>query len=69
MVVGREERGKTTLLCRLRQEATDPKVKRTEGIDILDWAYPIGWKSKFSSVEPVTFLTWDFAGQVGGGGC
>lgn len=67
MVVGREERGKTTLLRRLRQEATDKDLDRTEGIDIHDWIYPTGWKKKvFSTVEPVTFLTWDFAGQVGG---
>ena len=66
MVVGREERGKTTLLRRLRQEATDSKLDRTEGIDIHDWTYPTGWKTKmFSAEEPVTFLTWDFAGQVG----
>lgn len=66
MVVGREERGKTTLLRRLRQEATDSKLDRTEGIDIHDWTYPVGWKKKISGVEPATFLTWDFAGQVSG---
>ena len=67
MVVGYEKRGKSTLLKRLRRGANDPDIERTEGIDISDWSFPDLYSKirKFSlSGEPVTFLTWDFGGQV-----
>ena len=35
--IGEGERGKTTLLHRLRREAFVEKIDRTEGIDIEDW--------------------------------
>ncbi len=38
----------------------DKHMKSTVGIDIETWTYPESSKEK----EPVTFLAWDFAGQV-----
>ena len=64
--IGNGERGKTTLLRRLRGLPEEKTVNRTEGIDIEDWHYaPSPGKLKFSSPKPqVHFLAWDFAGQV-----
>ena len=53
-MVGCGERGKTTLLCRLRGLPYD-NLDRTVGIDIEPWMY---------GQPPITFITWDFAGQV-----
>ena len=54
IVVGCGERGKTTLLHRLRGLPYD-NIDRTVGIDIEPWTY---------GQPPITFITWDFAGQV-----
>ena len=47
-------RGKTTLLRRLRGLPYD-NVDSTVGIDIEPWTY---------GQPTITFITWDFAGQV-----
>ena len=54
IVVGCEKRGKTTLLRRLRGLPYD-NVDSTVDIDIEPWTY---------GQPPITFMTWDFAGQV-----
>ena len=54
IVVGCGERGKTTLLRRLRGLPYD-NLDRTVGIDIEQWTY---------GQPAITFITWDFAGQV-----
>ena len=54
IVVGCGERGKTTLLHRLRGLPYN-NISSTVGIDIEPWTY---------GQPPVTFMTWDFAGQV-----
>ena len=54
IVVGCGARGKTTLLRRLRGLTYD-NVDSTVGIDIEPWTY---------GQPPITFMTWDFAGQV-----
>ena len=54
IVVGCGERGKTTLLRRLRGLPYD-NVDSTVGIDIEPWTY---------GQPPITFMTWKFAGQV-----
>jgi len=65
--IGNGERGKTTLLQRLRC-MPDEKADRTTGIDVEDWVYPeqkkFSFRSPRSAREPVRFLAWDFAGQV-----
>ena len=62
--IGNGERGKTTLLRRLRG-LPDEKTGRTEGIEIEDWHYPEPSRFSFSAAKlPVHFLAWDFAGQV-----
>ena len=59
-LIGDGERGKTSLLRRLKQE--EKKVdNRTIGIDIRKWSYPKGKKKNDKTVD---FLIWDFAGQV-----
>ena len=65
-LIGNGERGKTTLLRRLRGLPEEKSIDRTEGIDIEDWHYaPSPGKLKFSTSKPqVHFLAWDFAGQV-----
>ena len=65
--IGEGERGKTTLLHRLRREAFVEKIDRTEGIDIEDWECRgakgiLGFQSR--NRDPIHFLCWDFAGQV-----
>ena len=64
--IGNGERGKTTLLRRLRSMKEDKHVERTAGIDIETWTYPEpSGRSIFKDHrKPVTFLAWDFAGQV-----
>ena len=54
IVVGCGERGKTTLLHRLKGLSIE-NINRTVGIDIEQWTY---------GQPPITFITWDFAGQV-----
>ena len=55
--MGCGERGKTTLLRRLRGLPYD-NLDRTVGIDIEKWTYAQHGQ------PPITFMTWDFAGQV-----
>ena len=63
--IGSGERGKTTLLRRLRALPEDKRVERTAGIDIESWIYPDPKKFTFKEKKkPVQFLAWDFAGQV-----
>ena len=64
--IGNGERGKTTLLRRLRSMKEDKHVERTAGIDIETWTSPdSSGRSIFKDHrKPVTFLAWDFAGQV-----
>lgn len=66
--IGEGERGKTSLLHRLRLEHFVERVDRTEGIDIEAWECR-GAKKKFGGLfqaqrDPIKFLCWDFAGQV-----
>ena len=62
--IGSGERGKTTLLRRLRGLPEDRKVDRTTGIDIEDWTFPESKKFSFKQYKnPIHFLAWDFAGQ------
>ena len=65
--IGNGERGKTTLLRRLRSLPNEAS-ERTTGIDIEEWVYP---SRRFGSLirsqrikNAVQFLAWDFAGQV-----
>jgi len=60
IVVGCGERGKTTLLRRLRGLPFEG-TGRTVGIEIEQWTYPTNPSHK---QQPITFMTWDFAGQV-----
>ena len=68
--IGNGERGKTTLLRRLRALPNEAikNPERTTGIDIEEWVYSprrtgtLGRSQ--SSKNPVQFLAWDFAGQV-----
>ena len=65
--IGKGQRGKTTLLHRLKESSAE-KTDRTVGIEIEDWECRGEKKmfSKFRSTrEPVKFIAWDFAGQVG----
>ena len=55
--MGCGERGKTTLLHRLRGSSIE-NIDRTVGIDIEPWTY------HHSGQLPITFITLDFAGQV-----
>ena len=55
--MGCAERGKTTLLRRLRGLPYD-NLDHTVGIDIEKWTYTQHGQ------PPITFMTWDFAGQV-----
>ena len=66
--IGKGERGKTTLLRRLREQAAG-ETDRTEGIDINEWVCT-GGRKRFRSLtlhtkkqNPIHFLAWDFAGQ------
>ena len=70
--IGSGERGKTTLLRRLRSLPNEAikNPERTTGIDIEEWSYPEPRRMTMlhgrshSSKNPVQFLAWDFAGQV-----
>ena len=68
--IGNGERGKTTLLRRLRSLPNEAikNPERTTGIDIEEWSYPPRKSGTLgrsqSSKNPVQFLAWDFAGQV-----
>ena len=65
--MGNGERGKTTLLRRLRDLPEDKDVERTVGIDIVPWVFPPEKKKFFKEKrKPVHFLALDFAGQVRG---
>ena len=63
--IGDGERGKTTLLRRLRSLPNDKTkvLERTTGIDIEEWTYKPKRVYGRSNREPVKFLAWDFAGQ------
>ena len=69
MVVGEGDKGKTTLLLNLTRKGKVLRFKEVEmglsnrplatvGVDLGDWEYAPGKKPK------VTFMTWDFGGQV-----
>lgn len=61
-LIGKGERGKTTLLRRLK-EAGPGETERTVGIDIGYWECR-GKTGMFKTKrEPIKFLAWDFAGQ------
>lgn len=61
-LIGNGERGKTTLLRRLRETGAG-ETERTEGIDIGYWDCR-GHTGLFRARrEPIRFLAWDFAGQ------
>ena len=67
--IGDGERGKTTLLHRLKRESFVEKIDRTEGIDIEEWQCRgskglLGGLFHHSHNDPIHFLCWDFAGQV-----
>lgn len=68
--IGNGERGKTTLLRRLRSLPNEAikNPERTTGIDIEEWSYPepkrLTLGRSHSLKNPVQFLAWDFAGQV-----
>ena len=63
--VGDGMRGKTTLLNRLRNSPVERHNERTIGIDIVKWTYPDPNRLRRNDPRlPVTFLAWDFAGQV-----
>lgn len=59
--------GKTTLLRRLKGLPFKEERESTKGIDIDTWKYPDQKKYRLSFKGkrlPITFLAWDFAGQV-----
>ena len=71
MVVGAGDKGKTTLLLNLTRKGKMTRFKEVEmginnrplatvGVDLGDWEYSPGGK-----LPKVTFMTWDFGGQVG----
>ena len=70
MVVGAANKGKTSLLMNLTKKGKMTRFKEVEvgynnrplatvGVDLGDWEYATNKKPK------VTFMTWDFGGQVG----
>ena len=70
MVVGAANKGKTSLLMNLTKKGKMTRFKEVEvgynnrplatvGVDLGDWEYAPSKKPK------VTFMTWDFGGQVG----
>lgn len=70
MVVGEDNKGKTSLLLSLTKAGNMERYKEvamnhsnqtplaTNGVDLGDWVYAPKGKEK------VTFMTWDFGGQV-----
>ena len=69
MVVGEDNKGKTSLLLSLTKLGSMVRFKEvamnhnhtplaTNGVDLGDWEYAPKGKEK------VTFMTWDFGGQV-----
>ena len=73
MVVGEANKGKTSLLLSLTRRGKVTRFKEvamdrhkeplaTNGVELGDWEYAPGRKEK------VTFMTWDFGGQVREGG-
>lgn len=65
-LIGNSMRGKTTLLRRLQSLPDDKNIDRTQGIDIVEWVYPVTKKlgKMIPTENQVHFLAWDFAGQV-----
>lgn len=66
-VVGYERRGKTSLLMRLRGGRASKQEPSTKGVELAEWTLEeprhLREHSK-SKGSPVTFITYDFAGQV-----
>ena len=60
IVVGCKNTGKTTLLRRLNKLPIED-IGSTVGINIEQWIYPTVPTHK---QQPITFMTWEFAGQV-----
>jgi len=60
IVVGCKNTGKTTLLRRLRKLPIED-IESTVGINIEQWIYPTVPTHK---QQPITFMTWELAGQV-----
>ena len=71
MLMGSVRAGKTTLLQQLTKSGTLDRRKEVEmgfngeplstvGVDLGDWVY----RSK-KGLPKITFMTWDFGGQVG----
>jgi ankyrin repeat protein/Leucine-rich repeat (LRR) protein len=60
-VVGYERRGKTSLVMRLRGVRASKQQASTKGVELAEWTLEEPRKGKGS---PVTFITYDFAGQV-----
>ena len=69
MVVGEDNKGKTSLLLSLTKQGNMVRFKEvalnhnqqplaTNGVELGDWEYAPRGKEK------VTFMTWDFGGQV-----
>lgn len=77
MVVGREGRGKTTLLERLMERGQQTENRSlfsrrhrssrtqltTVGISLRDWVYR-RTSNAIADIRTITYRTWDFAGQV-----
>ena len=77
MVVGRESRGKTTLLRRLMERGQQTEDRSlfsrrhnsghtqltTVGISLRDWVYRRS-SNVIADIRTITYRTWDFAGQV-----
>ncbi|MEO1396580.1 MAG: COR domain-containing protein [Cyanobacteria bacterium J06634_5] len=54
--------GKTSLVNRLRYGQFDPESKKTEGIQITPWSFPL-FNKKDQTTEDITLNIWDFGGQ------
>ena len=57
-VVGKQNRGKSTLVRRLKDSRDDTNIS-TVGIEMSEWTYPSGLLSKKS----INYIMWDFGGQ------
>ena len=77
MLVGRERRGKTTLLKHLMERGQQTENRSlfsrrhdssrtqltTVGISLRDWVYK-RTSNIIADIKTITYRTWDFAGQV-----
>ena len=57
-VVGKQNRGKSTLVRRLKDNKDDINIS-TVGIEMSEWTYPSGLLTKKS----INYIVWDFGGQ------